>query len=146
MRRGFAFTFIFGLLIGGMAALLFWYYQKSTSAEDGALALLDKWAIADRRLRQVQAEQAAVLQAPIRIRLDDLPTDEVPSFLQQNNATEPDDLTAVKGIGPKYAARLNGADIETVAQLTAVNSAQLAEILNISENRAKSILAEAKNL
>lgn len=146
MRRSFPITFILGLLIGGMAALLFWYYQKSTSAEDGALALLDKWAIADRRLRQVKAEQEAVLQTPIRIRLDDLPTDEVPSFLMQNKSVEPDDLTAVKGIGPTFAARLNGAAIDTVAQLTAVNAKKLAEILNISESRAQSILAEAKKL
>lgn len=46
-----------GLMFGGLLGLLFWYYQKSTSAEDGALVLLDRLAAAEARIRQLEAEQ-----------------------------------------------------------------------------------------
>ncbi|NJN54909.1 MAG: hypothetical protein HC804_09220 [Anaerolineae bacterium] len=64
MKRGISLTFFFGLLIGGMAALIIWYYQKSTSAEDGALALLDKLAEADRHWRQLRGHPQADAVSP----------------------------------------------------------------------------------
>ena len=49
-------TFGIGLIFGTMMGLLFWYWYKSTSAEDGALALLDKMAAADSRIRQLESQ------------------------------------------------------------------------------------------
>ncbi len=43
MRRS---TFITGFIIATLLALIVWYYQKSTSTEDGALELLDRYAAA----------------------------------------------------------------------------------------------------
>ncbi len=43
MRRS---TFLTGFIIASLIALIVWYYQKSTSAEDGALELLDRYAAA----------------------------------------------------------------------------------------------------
>ena len=51
-----------GLFVGGLLGLLFWYYQKSTSAEDGALLLLDRLAAAEARIRQLEAEQQNTLE------------------------------------------------------------------------------------
>ena len=46
--------FLIGFLIAGLTALLVWYYQKSTTAEDGALNLLDRYADAEARVRELQ--------------------------------------------------------------------------------------------
>lgn len=142
MRKGLSITFFLGLLIGGMAALIIWYYQKSTSAEDGALVLLDRLAEADRRVRQL------VGQPPMpesmrheRIAVNPPVTKETPPFLQRT--AEPEDLTRVKGIGPVYANRLTAVGVQTVAQITAMTPARLADILHISETRAESILLAA---
>ncbi len=46
--------FLIGFLIAGLTALLVWYYQKSTTAEDGALDLLDRYADAEARVRELE--------------------------------------------------------------------------------------------
>lgn len=45
-----------------LVAIILWYYQKSTSAEDGALDLLDRYAELKARIRRIEASAAA--QAP----------------------------------------------------------------------------------
>lgn len=146
MKRGFAFTFFFGLLIGGMAALIVWYYQKSTSAEDGALVLLDRLAEADRRLRQLMSERLGHGRGPTspRIQVTTAPTDEMPSFLQRTSTAVAEDLTQVKGIGPVFANKLTEAGIHTVAGLITLTPVQLAAILEISDGRAENIIAAAQ--
>lgn len=151
MKRGLTVTFFFGLLIGGLAALLVWYYQKSTSAEDGALILLDRLAAADRRVRGLLAEQSGRRQhetpqyLPLPIQVVTAPTDEVPSFLRKTATAVPEDLTVVQGIGPVFAERLVQAGIDTLVKLTAVSPANLAEILQIPESRAAAILSAAQS-
>jgi hypothetical protein len=56
-------NFLVGLIIGSLLALLFWYWNKSTTAEDGALDMLDRYAASQRRVRELEAEVAA-LKAP----------------------------------------------------------------------------------
>ena len=46
--------FLMGFLIAGLTALIVWYYQKSTTAEDGALDLLDRYADAEARVRELE--------------------------------------------------------------------------------------------
>ncbi|HIP72576.1 MAG TPA: DUF4332 domain-containing protein [Anaerolineae bacterium] len=127
-------NFLIGLTIGGLLAVIFWYWQKSTSAEDGALELLDRLAAAERkagRLRLELTRQPSPAVSPAEPEAEDL---------------APDDLTRVKGIGPTYARRLHEAGIESFAQLTAVSPQNLAQILRTNENRAAAILAAAKGL
>ncbi|MEJ2751095.1 MAG: hypothetical protein P8169_00160 [Chloroflexota bacterium] len=50
--------FLVGLLIGGLIGSMYWYYQKSTSAEDGALQLLDRLAASDARVRDLGRSRA----------------------------------------------------------------------------------------
>ena len=47
-------TFLIGFLIAALTALIVWYYQKSTSTEDGALDLLDRFADAQARVRELE--------------------------------------------------------------------------------------------
>ena len=54
-------------------------------------------------------------------------------------------LQSVKGIGPKFAERLEAAGIVTIESLTAKTATQLAEVLTISESRAAAILESANN-
>ncbi len=46
--------FLIGFLIATLTALIVWYYQKSTTAEDGALDLLNRYADAEARVRELE--------------------------------------------------------------------------------------------
>ena len=46
--------FLIGFLIAALTALIVWYYQKSTTAEDGARALLDRFADSEARVRELE--------------------------------------------------------------------------------------------
>ena len=50
--------FLIGFLIAALTALIVWYYQNSTSAEDGALELLDRYADAEARVRELEVALA----------------------------------------------------------------------------------------
>ncbi len=70
-------TFLPGLLLGLVIGLGIWYWQKSTMADDGAIALLDRLKLADDKVRQLRAELTGqILQGIV------LPAnDEIPPFL-----------------------------------------------------------------
>lgn len=55
--------FLIGFFISGLVWLIFWYWQKSTSAEDGALDLLDRLAVAEAKAQAAQAR--LVQQEPV---------------------------------------------------------------------------------
>lgn len=135
MKEKYGSNFLIGLLFGSLVVLLFWYYQKSTSAEDGALALLDRLAEAQARLRALQDERRAADGG----RVTAVP---VPSAAPPQAQ---DDLTRVKGIGPVFASRLQGANITSIAQLASLPAAQVMEILQVPEGRAVDILAAAQS-
>ena len=143
-------TFVFGLIFGTLVGLLVWYWYKSTSAEDGALDLLDRMAVADSRLRQLEFKQRS---EPIEDYITLEPNgDNLPPFLASEKLSNvetdksSEDLQQVRGIGPVFAQKLQAVEIDTLAELTAVSSTQLAEILTISEGRAEAILAEAQRI
>jgi hypothetical protein len=49
-------TFLIGFIIASLTALIVWYYQKSTSAEDGALDLLDRYGQARTRISELEKQ------------------------------------------------------------------------------------------
>lgn len=102
--------FLIGLLVGTLLAAAFWYWQKSTSAEDGALEVLDRLAAAEARLRDMQAARPA---APA------------------NDNTLADDLQKIEGIGPTYARRLNEAGITSFEALAALPAEQVVAITGV---------------
>ena len=55
--------FLIGFLIAALSALIVWYYQKSTTAEDGALALLDRYADSEVRVRELEEALATATPA-----------------------------------------------------------------------------------
>ena len=146
MKEKQSFNFMIGLLIGGLVGLLFWYWQKSTSAEDGALALLDKLAATEKRVRQLKNELAQGGLKPDALRTMPLPSRgaEVPSFLS-NKSESTDDLMQVKGVGAVFNGRLQQSGIDSFAKLKALSAEKLADILQIRLGRAENILAEANN-
>jgi hypothetical protein len=56
MRQIKPSTFIVGFLIASLTALIVWYYQKSTSVEDGALDLLDRYAQTQTRVQELERQ------------------------------------------------------------------------------------------
>jgi len=150
MKQKHSFNFMIGLLIGGLVGLLFWYWQKSTSAEDGALALLDKLAATEKRVRQLKTELAEGGAVPETLRSIPLPSQAsaVPSFLDKKRevAAVADDLTQIKGIGAVFNGRLQQAGIDNFAKLKALSAEKLADILQIRLGRAENILAETKTM
>lgn len=113
-------TFFVGFLIGTLVVLLVWYWQKATSAEDGALELLDRHAATEARLREMSGQP--VTPASMR----------QPSEPYSGPA---DDLEQILGIGPVYAQRLNAAGIYTYADLAKQTPDHLREITGISLKR-----------
>ena len=149
MKQKHSFNFMIGLLIGGLVGLAFWYWQKSTSAEDGALALLDKLAATERRVRELKTELAQGSTVPEALRNIPLPgrAADIPSFLakEREEPARQDDLTQVKGIGAVFNGRLQQAGIDNFAKLKALSAEELADVLQIRLGRAETILEEAKN-
>lgn len=120
MKEKHTTNFLIGFILGALICVVVWYWQKSTAADEGALDLLDRMAELDRKLRGGET----VLQTAV--------------FPHQ-----PDDLQQVKGIGPVFDGRLQAQGIVTIAQVAAMPAEKLASLLEISENRAKTILTEA---
>ena len=134
MKEKQSHNFLIGLIIGTLIGVAIWYWQKSTSAEDGALDLLDRLADAERKMNQMRADFGQKVQQQVGGE----------TAVATPEPTAPDDLTQVKGIGPTYAARLQAANIHTFATLKRLSVAELAAILNINESWAERILHEAQ--
>lgn len=100
-RANFWLGFFLALLIG----VVVWYWQKSTSADEGALDLLDELAKAK-------------------------------STPAKPEVNKPDDLTAINGIGPVYARRLQEAGISTFAALAAQSADKIGQIVQLKEWQA----------
>jgi predicted flap endonuclease-1-like 5' DNA nuclease len=149
MKQKHSFNFLIGLLIGGLVGLLFWYWQKSTSAEDGALQLLDKLAATERRARELKESLASGGVEPEVLRHISLtsPGTELPSFLSRSrtDSDTANDLTEVKGIGAVFNGRLQQAGIDSFAKLKELSPETLADILQVRLGRAENILAEVAN-
>lgn len=52
-------NFLVGFTIGTLLALLFWYWNKATSSENGALDLLNRYAEAQARVRELEEQQTS---------------------------------------------------------------------------------------
>ncbi len=134
-------VFLLGLPLSLLVVVIIWYWYKSTSAEEGALDLLDRMAETEARLRHVQAmiqERDAMPAQYITLERN--------GTVHVKTAVSSEDLERVKGIGPVFAARLQAAGVHTVGELAALNADQLAIILDIPESRAETVLVEAKRL
>lgn len=145
MKERKSSIFLFGFIIGVLGALLYWYWQKSTAAEDGALDLLDRLAAAEARLQELRAELTAALQK-------ERPAETASATAVAEDVSAPvateakADVTMVHGIGPVFARRLQNAGIDTIEEVAATDMERLMEVLHISHRRASKILAEARNM
>ncbi len=88
-----------------------------------AAALLVRWWL-EKQQTPVQVKPARPAAAP-----STFPEEEPSKPPSQPVArAEPDDLTRIRGIGPKYAALLNAAGVTRFAQLAAMSEAELKTI------------------
>jgi hypothetical protein len=123
MKEKHSTNFLIGLIVGALICVVVWYWQKSTAADEGALDLLDRLAELDRKLRGGETA-VSIKSSPVI-------------------SAKPDDLQQVKGIGPVFDGRLQAEGITTIAQVAAMPVEVIANLLEISENRANTILTEA---
>jgi predicted flap endonuclease-1-like 5' DNA nuclease len=138
-----------------LGALLFWLWmmREERSAEDAAEESLDA---AEESLRRLEA-QAAPAEAP------SVPRSKAPDTTPKavvgeakpapepvaKTSTEPDDLTRVEGIGPKYAEILVAAGVDTFAKLAAIDEAVIVETIRKGGGRKSASMgtwAEQANL
>ena len=136
--------FLVGLLIGGLLGTIFWYWQKSTSAEDGALSVLDRLAASEARVRELEARlrmTAANQTPPIESKKVGEPNTEEAS---KTEATA-DDLQQIDGIGPTYAQRLRDGGILSFAGLARLTPERVMEISGVrSREIAEAWINEAQ--
>jgi predicted flap endonuclease-1-like 5' DNA nuclease len=136
--------FLVGLLIGGLLGLIFWYWQKSTSAEDGALSVLDRLAASNARIRDLES----------RLRMASTEQAASPNLTEQidlcagaadGSELAAENLQEIEGIGPTYARRLQDAGIYSFADLARQTPLRLMEITAVrSESTAKSWIDAAQ--
>jgi predicted flap endonuclease-1-like 5' DNA nuclease len=88
------------------------------------------WALRDRLLPAPEIPEGP----PPRFRTGDTPV------------ASDDDLTAVKGIGPVYAARLVEAGIASFAELATADAVAVSEAAGVSESTATSWMEQATDL
>jgi len=131
MKSKMSKNFWLGFLLAFLTGVAIWYWQKSTSAEDGALDLLDE--LAKVKVRAQKMSQGVMKE----------------TVVTSPRHTNPDDLTAVHGIGPVYARRLQEAGIHTFASLAAQSPERLAQIVQLKEWQAaapEEWIAQAKTM
>ena len=91
----------------------------------GAVAVV--WVIKDRLLGPEAAPVRPEEASAFRVAPKNAPTDP---------AADADDLSEVKGIGPVYAGRLEEAGITTFAALAAATPERIADVAQVTEERA----------
>lgn len=163
--------FITGLLIGTAVGLIIWYWQKSTSAEEGALAVLDRLAAAEARVRDLEGrlrleqekdespKQPEVLSglselwglepASEEIVLAEAVVEQVDFDDLIESDVAADDLKAIDGIGPTYEQRLNEAGITTFAGVAQKSPDELRTIAGLKSWQAavpEKWIEDAQNL
>jgi len=107
----------FGLKLGFLVAVVVWWWLQN---EDGE----SKSAKEDRIILTIDDE------------VPPIPKKAAPKPKAKPKAIEPDDLTQVDGIGPKYALVLNEAGVKTFAQLASMDSDAVREIFRATGGRA----------
>jgi predicted flap endonuclease-1-like 5' DNA nuclease len=136
--------FLVGVLIGGLLGTIFWYWQKSTSAEDGALSVLDRLADSEAHVRELEARlriAAADPTAPSKFSDDN----DLSAAMTAKRQEAADDLREIDGIGPTYARRLLDGGINTFAALAHQTSEHIMEISGVrSQAIAESWILEAR--
>jgi large subunit ribosomal protein L21 len=105
------------LLIAGLALLWWWLRQTGQDEPEGATQTENKLPKAVYRKPAVQRATTPSTR------------------LQQHRTPAPDDLTLIKGIGPKIASVLNAAGITTYSELYETGAAQVGEILDAADIR-----------
>lgn len=136
--------FLVGLLIGGLLGIILWYWQKSTSAEDGALSVLDRLAASEGRVRDLEARLRMASTEFVAAPESTKSVDPDPERTDDTVVTA-DNLQEIEGIGPTYARRLQSGGIHTFADLARQTPARVMEISAVrSEETAEAWIREAQ--
>ncbi len=108
----------FGLKLGMIGAIVVWWWLQEQEQEKPKTVEIKRVVLPDD-----DVEPAA-------------PEPEKPKAKAKPKTVEPDDLTAIDGIGPKYAAVLNEAGVATFAQLAKMDANPIRNIFRDAVGRA----------
>lgn len=142
--------------------LWLWIMREQRSAEDAASDTLDA---AEDNLKKLEA-QAAEAQKPTPTAEKDLPIARTPPVASAPGQTpastveealkdkeeakpeptsqasdEPDDLTRIEGIGPKYAEILIGTGVDTFAKIAAMSTDEIVDLVRNNGGRKSASMA-----
>lgn len=95
-----------------------------------AAALVVWWWLQNQREEQVETMETRVVLPP-----DEGKPAPTPAAESKAPPVEPDDLTSIDGIGPKYAAVLRDAGLTSFAQLAKMNPEEIKEIFRAATGR-----------
>jgi predicted flap endonuclease-1-like 5' DNA nuclease len=120
MKKKHRTNFLFGAAFGLLVCAIIWYWQKST-ADEGALDLLDRLAETQAKIRRY-AETAELI--PPQPQAAQKPAAQPASY-------EPFDWERISGIGPTYARRLREAGILALPDLANANPDHIREVVKL---------------
>lgn len=109
----------FGLKLGVIVAIVIWWWLQEQ--DEGPKSV---------EIKRVVLPKDGMETAPLK---------KVQSQLRPKakpKAVEPDDLTAIDGIGPKYATVLNDAGVTTFAQLATMEAEEIRDVFRTAVGRA----------
>ena len=111
-----------GLKLGAIAAIIVWWWlqekeKKGSGVEDQRVVL---------PLDDGDTPPAAPKAAPVKPK----------TKKQKLQPIEPDDLTVIEGIGPKYAGILQAAGVKSYADLAKMTPEEVREIFRKAVNRS----------
>jgi predicted flap endonuclease-1-like 5' DNA nuclease len=124
-------------------AVLFWLWvmkeERSAQevAEDAAESAHDRLNQLDAAKRRIEIKADAPVASVQEVVVKASGATEKPVVVEQPvvQASEPDDLTRIEGIGPKFAEMLQSAGITTFAQLADLTAERIIEIIRSAGGR-----------
>jgi predicted flap endonuclease-1-like 5' DNA nuclease len=120
MKKKHRTNFLLGAAFGALICAIVWYWQKST-ADEGALDLLDRLAETQAKMRRY-AETAEFIPPQVQQVLQTQPPPATPA---------PFDWKQINGIGPTFARRLHEAGIVALPDLAHADPDKIREITKL---------------
>ncbi|MEL6407629.1 MAG: DUF4332 domain-containing protein [Chloroflexota bacterium] len=96
--------------------------------------------IAESTIAEVTAASPEAVDVPVEVEIDDEP-EPIAETEPESASDEPDDLTRIEGIGPKYAEILIGAGVDTFAKIAEMDTDAIVTLVRDNGGRKSGSMA-----